>query len=424
MMKKFSLIILIFASFLTINAQDKEISKIQKLYNQGNYEICIEKATKTIKKYPTIETPYVYKAFANFQLFITSQRLKKKFYLTNTLNNLSHAIKYDTSRSFFKNYKPILDSIHDTTLTFANKLWQQDKKGEAEFFYKKLATVFLDTTDQYHEIFDPKQPQKFEQNLAFKEYNGEINQTDINGNKQGLWVAKYPNGFVKYEIYFKDNHPAGIYRKYYENGQLKAKMFFNDNGDYASAILYDENGTKVAMGYYKNHKKDSLWQYFANGNIVIAEEHYKNGIKDGVEHTYSNFTNDEGMQVIIEEKFWKNGKLDSVWSRSYADGSPKFIAEYKNGIREGKYIAFDVDGKVTTAGQYKNNEPDGTWKYWNDSTLSYIEIKYINGVPQNYDELTEQETQYLKQLEKEKGKFVEPNQEIQQKYGGGVGNEN
>jgi antitoxin component YwqK of YwqJK toxin-antitoxin module len=309
-------------------------------------------------------------------------------------------------------------------LTFANKLWQQDKKGEAEFFYKKLATVFLDTTDQYHEIFDPKQPQKFEQNLAFKEYNGEINQTDINGNKQGLWVAKYPNGFVKYEIYFKDNHPAGIYRKYYENGQLKAKMFFNDNGDYASAILYDENGTKVAMGYYKNHKKDSLWQYFANGNIVIAEEHYKNGIKDGVEHTYSNFTNDEGMQVIIEEKFWKNGKLDSVWSRSYADGSPKFIAEYKNGIREGKYIAFDVDGKVTTAGQYKNNEPDGTWKYWNDSTLSYIEIKYINGVPQNYDELTEQETQVIEQMEKEKGKFVEPNQEIQQKYGGGVGNEN
>ncbi len=417
-------IILIFLG-LIVNAQQKDINKIKKAYNSGEYELCIEKATKTTKKYANLPEPYIYKAFSNFKLYTTSTRLRKKYYLTNTLNNLSFALKYDTAKSFFTEFKPLLDSIHDTTLVYARNLYQQDdRQGESEYYFKKLASIFNDTTAEYHELFDPKQPEQFKQDLAFKEYNGDVNQTDLNGNRQGLWVEKYPNGMVKYEIFFKDNHPAGIYRKYYENGQLKAKMFFDDNGEYASAILYDENGNKVAMGYYHNHKKDSLWQYFAPGNIVIAEEHYKDGIKNGVEHVYSPYANDEGYQVIIEEKFWENGKMDSVYSQCYADGSPHIICEYKDGKRNGKYLAFDADGILTTSGLYKDDLQEGTWKYKIDTTLNYMEIKYIKGVPQDLDQLTEQETEYFNKIEQQKGKFKEPNEVIQQKYGGGVGNEN
>ena len=45
-----------------------------------------------------------------------------------------------------------------------------------------------------------------------------INQTDAKGLKQGFWKAKFDNGRIKYEGYFKDNHPVGELKRYYEEG--------------------------------------------------------------------------------------------------------------------------------------------------------------------------------------------------------------
>ncbi len=50
---------------------------------------------------------------------------------------------------------------------------------------------------------------------------GDINKTDQSGKKQGLWIKKYPGGTVQYEGTFKDDHPAGLFRRYYENHTLK-----------------------------------------------------------------------------------------------------------------------------------------------------------------------------------------------------------
>jgi len=61
---------------------------------------------------------------------------------------------------------------------------------------------------------------------VFNAYS-QLNQTDVNGFKQGHWIRKYPNGIVMYDGNFRDGHPVGELKRYYENGTIKSVMNFS-----------------------------------------------------------------------------------------------------------------------------------------------------------------------------------------------------
>ncbi|MBN2892130.1 MAG: hypothetical protein JXL97_09700 [Bacteroidales bacterium] len=402
MIRKISLLLSFVFVITTAFSQQKDFDKIKALYEKTDYEKCIDKSKDVIKKYPKEATPYYYIATSNFQQYKTASRLSKKMYMTSTLNNINFGLVKDPEKKDFEQFGDLMNEIHDTLLVFANNLWETNR-SESEFFYKNLAKIYSDTTEQYIELFVPK-IYRVDQNLAFKEHNGPINEKDIAGNRQGLWVKKYDNGLVESEIFFKDNHPAGVYRKYYENGNLMANMHFDESGKKAAAILYNEDGSKMAMGYYQNQQKDSLWQYFMNDSIVLSEENYKNGIKNGFERTYNPYY----YPAYMDEKFWKDGLQDSTWTRYYTNGQPQFYTEYKKGIRQGKYVAFDEEGQTIVEGKYVDGRMDGVWKMWDEDERKIIEVEYKNGVPINNDELTERETEIHNEMMEMKGKFEEP----------------
>lgn len=410
MLKKISLTLIISFISLTFFAQQKDFDKLNDLYQKADYEKCIEKAKKTKEKYPMESTPYYYMATSNFQIYKKASKLSKKMYLTATINNINFALIKDKDRTTYDQFGEIMQEIHDTVLNYANYLWIDDK-SQSEFFYKNLAKIYNDTTEQYIELFVPKVID-FEQNLAFRAHTGPINEKDIAGNKQGLWINKYDNGVVSSEVFYKDNHFAGVYRKYYENGHIMANMFFNQTGTYAAAILHNDDGSRKAMGFYNNQKKDSLWQYFIRDSIVIAEENYVDGVKNGYERIYNPYM----YPAIMEEKFWKNGKQDSTWSRTYINGKPQFYAEYKDGVRQGKYVAFDESGQTIVEGQYIDNQMHGIWKMWDADEQKIIEIKYDMGTPVNKDELDEAERKIHEEMMEMKGKFEEPSGNFYEDY--------
>ncbi len=399
-MKTFWIIIFLFPLLLT--AQEKKINSVSKLYKSGNYEKCIETSKKYYDKYKSPQFRY-YQAFSEFNIY---KSRGGESYFKRCLNSLTLAHKKDTDYSLTPD-STILKEIHDTLLLIGRRTYKKDKEA-SKYYFRKNAELFNDTTDEYIDLFIPKTPAMLQQ-LAFKNYSGKINQKDELGRRQGLWVEKYDDGVVKYEIEFKDGHPAGVFRKYFPNGNLKADMFFDQTGKRAAAILYDENGHRVAMGYYFDKKRDSLWQFFINDTIVISEINYNKGVKNGPERVYSLYN----YPSVLMERFWKNGKLDSLYTICYPNGQPKFWANYKNGVRDGDYVAFNNQGRAVAQGQYVNGLREGEWKFWNDSTQQYVKVKYINGLPENYDQLTDEETKIIEGWEKEKGKYEEPSQEIQ-----------
>jgi len=404
------LLLLIIAPFM-LNAQAKQIKKIEDYYNSGDYSTLLEKNQKYLNKYnePLF---YYYQSFANFQLFkTTSDNIQKNRNYNNSLMYLGYAYQKDRNNEYKDKFSDIIQEIKDSTLAIGKREYQKDKKS-SEFYFKKLAQLFKDTTDEYIDLFVPKTPAML-QVLAFNNYNGKINQTDENGKKQGLWIEKYDNGVVKYEIEFKDGHPAGVFRKYYKTGILSADMFFDNQGVRAAAILYDETGNKKSMGYFYNKKRDSLWQFFLNDSIVISEITYSRGIKNGPERVYSLYS----YPNYAMERFWKNGKLDSTYMIAYPNGQPKFLAKYKNNMRNGDYATFDQTGKAIVVGQYVNDLRVGEWKFWDSKNHKYIKINYKEGLPENYEELTDEETKIINEWEKKKGEYEEPSTENIYQYG-------
>jgi len=407
MYKKILLVVLVLFICFTSFSQEKDIEKIVKQYNAGQYEKCIETSKKTVEKFSKISTPHYYQAFSNFQMYKTATtKALKRSYITGTINYLNYALNKDAKRVEFQTFNTSLVEIHDTLILFSKRLYKSNK-GESEFFYRNIAKIFLDTLPEYYDLFMPV-ANKVVQNLAFTEGMGTSNEKDIAGNRQGWWIKKYDNKIIESEIFFKDNHPAGIYRKYYPNGQLKAHMHFDEKGEKAAAILYDEKGNKLGMGFYNKQKKDSLWQYFINDSIVISEVNYKNGLKNGLETTYSIYS----YPNILEETTWINDVQEGTWRRYFTDGKPQFFIDYKNGKRDGSYTAFDETGRTIASGQYKNNVSDGKWKYWDFEKNSYFEIEYINGVPKNIDKLSEEESKILSDMEKMQGKIQEPGADV------------
>ncbi len=402
MLKKISLLALAITLSINILAQQKEFNKIKALYEASNYEKCIEKSQKVSKKYKKEATPYYYIAMCSFQQYKTEKGLKKNHHLKNTISNLNFGLKKDKTQTTFKSFSPTMQEIHDSILSYADKLWIEDK-GKSEYYYENLVKIYQDTTKQYLEIFT-KPTQVITQNLAFASNRGPINQKDMTGNKQGLWIQKYENGLVKSEINFKDNHPAGIFRKYYPNGNLKANMFFDKTGTKAASILYNEDGSKKACGYYINKQKDSLWQYFINDSIVLAEENYKNGLKHGKQRIFNLYA----YPNLLNENFWKNGKEDSTWTEFHVNGKVKSTTIYKNGKRNGRFTAYNENGKILVSGVYVNGRKNGTWKDWNPEDKKYIKTEFVNGVAKNHKELLEKEQIEHKKMQDNKGKIPEP----------------
>ena len=90
-----------------------------------------------------------------------------------------------------------------------------------------------------------------------------LNQTDPQGRKQGHWIKRAPNKTIIYDGYFKDDKPAGKFKRYYENDTLKSVLNFTADGKEASAVLYHPNSYLASKGKYINQLKE------ANGSSTL-----------------------------------------------------------------------------------------------------------------------------------------------------------
>ncbi len=408
-MKRVLILVILIASQLSLMAQqDKRTEKLFSYYQKGEYQKAIEYAQKLRSKNIDKAGTYYIEGLSNFKLYQTTD---KKNYLTKTIGKIYSGMKIDKDSIYSKLFEDELKEIHDTLYSKADSLMQKGDKDQAEYYLKNLVYLFSDTTDYYRELFMPK-PKKEKQQLAVREYNGAINQTDALGRRQGLWVKYYDDGTVMYEIEFKDNHPSGIFRRYYPNGKLMVDMKFEPTGHRAGAIFYDRDGNKLAMGYYYDQKRDSLWQFYINDSIVIKEQYYKKGVKDGPERVYS-LTSYPNLAL---ERYWKNGKPDSLYIEYYDNGQPKRMMIYKNGKLNGTYQLFYYNGREKIRGQYKDDFMEGVWTFTNPDGSKQT-IKYHKGEPVNAAHMNETETKILKAMEEAKGKYPEPEEMFKKEFG-------
>lgn len=230
---------------------------------------------------------------------------------------------------------------------------------------------------------------------------GQINQTDANGLRQGLWQKQQPNGRLLYEGIFKDDVPVGEWKRFHEGGQLKAEIQYQTNSDSAFTRLFDEWGNKVAEGNYLKEKKSGLWNYFSE-NRKVSDEFFENGLKNGPSHKFYE------TGELLEKIDWQLGKQEGNYEVFFKTGEPFFQCKMSNNQRNGLCLTYFQNGKVELESYYKNGLHHGEWKYFNESgellyTLLYSEGEILN--PEVRDSINNLR---LQNMEKNRDKIIDP----------------
>ncbi|MEE2931043.1 MAG: hypothetical protein VX370_00770 [Bacteroidota bacterium] len=196
----------------------------------------------------------------------------------------------------------------------------------------------------------------------------EINYTDLNGLKQGIWKKTYDNGSIRYEGQFINNNPTGIFFYYFQDGALKAEKNFFLKGHSAAHFFY-ETGSLKAAGLYINNQKDSTWNYYNRDSVLILSEEYKSGKLHGKTKTYydADEESSDGFFGVYEIKNWNNGLQEGIWEQYFLDGTLKMQSTFNSGKREGKHLFFYPDGSLSFEGNYKEDKKAGKWIYYNIS---------------------------------------------------------
>ena len=227
------------------------------------------------------------------------------------------------------------------------------------------------------------------------------NQTDENGEKDGHWLVKYPNGKTYYDVNFAHGIPVGTEKRYDEKGQLKVSMNHSGDGKSAAVYMYRADGIIHAMGKYLDQKRDSIWRYYFDDSLVMKEMGYKAGVQHGKWISY--YRNgqvfehkefDNGIQVGEFKQFFKNGQMklevkikDGKWAGTmknyYPNGNPANIGLYTNGMKQGKWVFYDEKGKVTKKIHFRNSEVTCS----TEDQISYYDLPTVVGEPsESYDE--------------------------------------
>ena len=216
--------------------------------------------------------------------------------------------------------------------------------------------------------------------------------------KSGHWLYYYPNGGVSSDVAYKNGNFDGLDKEYSFEGYLTKQTPYTDSLINGTQIDFYNSGDTMAITPYlrglqqgrhktfypnirveydmtmKNDKIDGLAKKFHENGALAITINFKDGKKDGTYHEYydnGQLLNAEsyldGNSVDSVKYFYRNGVLKSAgftsnnyyvgnYNTYYHNGQPEYSYVYNDqGKLNGPYRYFDIDGKLMSEVEYKND---------------------------------------------------------------------
>jgi len=219
--------------------------------------------------------------------------------------------------------------------------------------------------------------------------------TYANDLKDGLWETWYEDGTLLMTGKYVKGKEEGIWKNFWPNTTLKNQSTFKKGYLHGQWYSYAMDGTTTLTGFYKEGYKTGKWTKYYDNRKVEDINTYKivekaapidygfakgRKIKESVRHgfhaSYSmkdyalteegHYINDEkdgkwvdylpgGLLPAVITNY-KEGKLEGLMIQ-YGRRSEKISeSEYKNGVKEGKFRMFDVNGKIILEKTYSKGQ--------------------------------------------------------------------
>lgn len=199
----------------------------------------------------------------------------------------------------------------------------------------------------------------------------EINQTDAQGQRHGVWQKTYPGSKqLRYKGTFEHGKEVGEFKFYCAECKDKPSVVknFQDKDDIANVKYFSIKGELISEGKMKGKDRIGEWVYYhEKSKSVMTREHYKDGKLHGKVTTY--YPNGK----TTEEADYKNGIKDGEDNYYSPDGVLLKKLLYEDDQLQGEAIYYDGYGNVVIEGFYKNGKKHGLWKYYKDGKVNVEE---------------------------------------------------
>ncbi len=162
----------------------------------------------------------------------------------------------------------------------------------------------------------------------------------------------------------------------------------DDKGKQGEWKYYTRDRILLYSITYKNDIKNGLCsKYYSSNGIVREESNYYWGLRDGDFKNY--FSNGQ----INTEGTYKENKKTGIWmSYHKSSGEKKNEGSYVLNKKDGLWVFYNSKGTKSMQGSYKLGVKDGEWFSYNSDGKVIETSKYINGVLQLKESVTNNKT--------------------------------
>lgn len=228
----------------------------------------------------------------------------------------------------------------------------------------------------------------------------------LNGEYEGMGYEYFNNGKVKNELNYKEGKAEGCYKEYYINGNLSQTGAYKNDEKDGYWLEYNINNTLVSSNYYKNGKQIGEQKYYTAKNSIDRIEYvdqnellYKTVYFDTLNKP--NYTFEYNTDVHQKATKLQNGTIRLYYKmnnnviydtlkRFFPNGKLEEFVIYKNGLKHGESIKYDIFGKVKEVSKYENNKLEGEHIIYHNNgkvkRASTYENGKMNGVVKYYHE--------------------------------------
>ncbi|WP_257668847.1 toxin-antitoxin system YwqK family antitoxin [Parapedobacter tibetensis] len=194
---------------------------------------------------------------------------------------------------------------------------------------------------------------------------------DQTGRKQGKSTSWYANGNTKRDATYRNNAFIGEDKRHFENGQLEELTTYSekeyvvdewgDDNEFAKSgpyRRYDSDGQLVEEGTYDHDKKQGEWKSYTQGKLRRVQQ-FEDGMEAGKYILYHDgrLREEGAFKIVTDEYGGRYSKKDGLWveyyyEAEYPSGLKKWEIRWKDGIKHGKSVRYNADGKVRFTEDY------------------------------------------------------------------------
>ena len=192
-------------------------------------------------------------------------------------------------------------------------------------------------------------------------------------------VSYWPDGKVKSELFYTDGKLDGLCKWYYSNGNPSMEATYSNNVLNGPSTRWYENGNLEEKSYYIDNKYDGVVEEYNVFGTLVKMSTYKNGVLNGLFYQwYDNgkaFVEGEYLDDMMHGTwimYYQDGSIGSsaVYDKGtgiqkgYSEGSlyQNALIHYKNNVKDGEEIHYNMDGSVKEILLWEDGEFVGTVK--------------------------------------------------------------